>query len=1064
MDSTAGQSVTTLTFRKPRMVFLILMVLIAAGASALLAIGRQEDPTITNLFATITTQFPGASPARVETLVTREIENAMKEIAEVDVITSSSSTGISIVSVELVETLPDDEIEIVWTEVRDSIEEARAQFPAGVLAPEVDADGVSAYAAIASISLQRSQIPMTIAGRYAEELADELRNIPGTKQVEIFGKPDEEVLITVDQSRAAALGISAQQISTAIRQADAKVQAGKLQDDRSDLILEVAGEIDVLDRLRDVILQQSAGTTATRLSDIATITRGARTPTQELALLDGEPAILVAATLEDGLQIDAWAGYVRDEIDNFETPNGLSLNLIFDQSVYTSQRLAEVGTNMLIGVSLVVMVLLLTLGVRAALIVALILPVVTLATLATMNAIGLAIHQMSVTGLIVALGLLVDAGIVMSDEVARRIRQGLDRIVAVSQAVKRLAAPLFASTATTALSFTPMILLPGPAGDFVGSIAIAVVIMLFWSFLIALTITPALAGRLMPSQERATLLNSGLPGGFPARVFRGSLLLAVRYPLPAMALALVLPILGFMSMPTLTAQFFPGVDRDQFYIEFDLPPGTALQETEAMANRVNRLLEAEQGIEQIYWSIGRSGPAFYYNITGGRSNAPSFAQAFITTSSIADTERLIAKLERSLADEEPNAQVIVRGLVQGPPVDAPVELRLVGPELDTLRQLGDELMIKVASVETITVARSTQSGGAPKVFVDVDEAKARAIGLDMSSVAAQLNAGLDGVLGGSLLERGERLPVRVRFGDDVRSDLNAIRDLPIVAPQSSVAAATGQFGALPLSAIADISLLPSDSVIVRRNGERINTVQGFTLRSVLPEEALKEVQTLLDDSSFVLPNGYRLEIGGDSDARANTLGNLLASVGIIVTLTIAIIVMTFNSFRLSLIALVVCVLSAGLSIFALAVFRYPFGITAILGVIGSIGVSINAAIIIMTGLQANREATEGNHEAMVDVLMGSSRHIISTTVTTFGGFLPLILAGGGFWPPFAMAVAGGVLLSTVISFYFTPPAFSLFYASRKKAAQSMVYESTSAYKSATRGESVMIDHGAAVSY
>jgi multidrug efflux pump subunit AcrB len=284
-----------------------------------------------------------------------------------------------------------------------------------------------------------------------------------------------------------------------------------------------------------------------------------------------------------------------------------------------------------------------------------------------------------------------------------------------------------------------------------------------------------------------------------------------------------------------------------------------------------------------------------------------------------------------------------------------------------------------------------------------------------------------------LLERTEQLPVRVRLDAETRTDLSAIRDLPIIAANSAALTNSGQFGALPLSSIANIALLPTDGAIVRRNGERINTVQGFTLRSVLPEEALKSIQSTLESDNFTLPAGYRLETGGDSDARSNTLGNLLASVGIIVTLTIAIIVMTFNSFRLSAIALVVCVLSAGLSIFALAVFRYPFGITAILGVIGSIGVSINAAIIIMTGLQSNQDAVAGNHHAMVDVLMNSSRHIISTTVTTFGGFLPLILAGGGFWPPFAMAVSGGVLLSTVISFYFTPPAFSLLYAKRKSS-------------------------------
>lgn len=201
---------------------------------------------------------------------------------------------------------------------------------------------------------------------------------------------------------------------------------------------------------------------------------------------------------------------------------------------------------------------------------------------------------------------------------------------------------------------------------------------------------------------------------------------------------------------------------------------------------------------------------------------------------------------------------------------------------------------------------------------------------------------------------------------------------------------------------------------------------------MLPEEALKQVRAELDAQGFTVPNGIRLEFGGDSDARANTLGNLFASLPIIITLSIAAIVVTFNSFRLSAIALVVCGLSAGLSLFSLAVFQYPFGLNAIIGVIGSIGVSINAAIIILTGLRDNEAAAGGDKSAMVDVVMGSSRHIVSTTITTFGGFLPLILQGGGFWPPFAMAVAGGVLLSTIVSFYFTPPLFALLYAGHER--------------------------------
>ncbi|MEL6793969.1 MAG: efflux RND transporter permease subunit, partial [Pseudomonadota bacterium] len=292
----------------------------------------------------------------------------------------------------------------------------------------------------------------------------------------------------------------------------------------------------------------------------------------------------------------------------------------------------------------------------------------------------------------------------------------------------------------------------------------------------------------------------------------------------------------------------------------------------------------------------------------------------------------------------------------------------------------------------------------------------------------QLEAGLEGVSGGSLLEGDVELPVRVRFGDATRGDLTAIRDLPILPPDAAARAAAGAYAATPLSALAEIALAPGEPIITRLDGERVNTVQAFILREVLPEEALADLTAALEAEGFETPAGYRLEFGGDSDARSDTLNDLLASLGLIVTLSIAAIVATFNSFRLSMVALVVSGLSAGLSLLALAVLQYPFGVNAIIGVIGSIGVSINAAIIIMTGLRDDPAARAGDREAMVDVVMASSRHIVSTTITTFGGFLPLILAGGGFWPPFAMSVAGGVLLSTIVSFYFTPPMFALVYA------------------------------------
>lgn len=1021
---------STAFFRQPRLVLLSILVIVSAGMSAFLSIGRQEDPTITNLFATVTTLYPGAEPARVETLVTETIETELREISSIAVVESQSGSGVSIISIELQESLDDADIEVAWTDVRSALDDAATELPAGALTPEFTTGSAGAFSSIVALR-PAADMPLDTTQRFAKALADKLRRLSGTDTVQLFGTVEEEVLIEIDGTLLTEFGLSVDQIAAAINNADTKVRAGRVRTPQNEMVIELAANVDSLEQIRalPVALQ---GTAVTRLGDIASVKKTYRQPAEELAMVGGEPAILVASRINQDLQIDVWMGEVSEVLDAFEAqlPVNITLERLFDQSAYTYERLSDVASNMAIGVLLVVLVLFLTLGVRAALIVAMVLPLVTLASIATMNFIGIPIHQMSLTGLIVALGLLVDAAIVMTDDIGRRLKAGLARLDAVERSVKRLFAPLLASTITTALSFLPMVLLDGPAGDFVGSIALSVIIMLVWSFLVAMTITAATAARWLPLSDSdhrpACVISSGLSLALVTQPFKRSLELAVRHPLLSLLLALVLPVAGFIGSMSLTAQFFPGVDRDQFYIEVELAEGSAIGQTRQTAIAIEDILDNTAGITQVAWVIGKSAPSFYYNMVSNKDQAPEFAQALVKTTSPEDTARIIPELQNTLNAHITEARVLVRALVQGPPVDAPVEVRLLGPSLDVLKEEGTRLRALMSEMDVITATRTSLDGGAPKVVVNVDEQNARMAGLSLSSIARQLEATLEGQTGGSMLDGTELLPIRVRANDAFRRDLTGISNLALIPDTPTQADGVTQ--TVPLSAIATVELKPANSDISRRNGERVNTVQAFVRYGVLPEEALKDVKAAMEATNHSLPNGYRLQLGGDSDARDSTLNGLLASLGIIITLSVATIVMTFNSFRLALVTFIVAGLSAGLSMLALAVFNYPFGINAIIGVIGSIGVSVNAAIVILTALQAHPAASRGSCEGMVEVVMGSSRHIVSTTITTFGGFLPLILSGGGFWPPFAMAIGGGVLLSSVISFYFTPPMYRLMYA------------------------------------
>ena len=1021
----------TLFYRNKRFVALALLMIAAAGLSALLTVGRQEDPTITNIFATLLTPFPGADPARVEALVTEKIEDELKKIPEIREIESTSRAGISVVKVELEWNIPDQELEQLWSEVRDAMADAARKFPPGVPEPEFDDNRIGAFSAISAIQAKPgTEAAPAIVRRYAEILQDRLRDLPGTKLVNVYGAREEEIQVTVDSRRLASLGLTARAVSRAVAEADTKVRAGQVRGAGEDLLIEVAGEIKDLDRIRNIPVLHEGGGRIVRVSDVADVSRTVRQPATSLAFADGVPAVLVAAKMESDLQVDAWMERVRATLAGFEAelPAGLEHRLLFDQSGYTADRLTMVLINLGIGVMLIVGVLLITIGWRAALIVASILPVASLMSLTGLQAVGIPVHQMSITGLIVALGLLVDAGIVMTDAIKRKLEAGVAREKAVGQSVERLAGPLFASTVTTALAFMPMAMLPGPAGDFVGSIAIAVIILLFSSLALALTFTPALSGWFLldPKCDQAKgPLANGLHLPVLGQRFTQSLDLALSYPKLAILAALVLPAIGFGAFPTLKAQFFPGVDRDQFYIEIKLPAGSSIGQTQKAVKRAEDVIRSQQGIANVHWVIGESAPAFYYNMIADQDGDSSYAEALITTASAERTEAILPALQRSLDKALPSARVIVRGLVQGPPVSAPVEIRVVGPDIQVLREIGDQVRAVMVEVPDVVLAKTQLTGGAPKVVLDLDEERARLAGLELGLVARQLEAGLEGALGGSLIEASEELPVRVRVGSAGRNSVDALRRTDVLGPNAGEMAARGLYPGVPLESLGAIKLEPAETAIFRLDGERINTIQGYVHRSVLPEEALKKVQARIAANGLVLPPGYRFEMGGDSDARDEVMVNLLSVAGLIVALSVAAIVLALNSFRLSLVTAIVALLSVGLSLLALALFRYPFGIMALIGVIGSIGVSINAAIIIITALQRNGRAMKGQPKAIRDVVVAQSRHIVSTTITTFGGFLPLILAGGGFWPPFAMAIAGGVLLSTVVSLYFVPPVFLL---------------------------------------
>jgi multidrug efflux pump subunit AcrB len=1024
-------------YRHARYFALIIVCAVAVGLNSFNSIPRQEDPSLTNFVASITTFFPGATPDRVEALVSRPLEDELRTIAEVEELRSISSTGVSFITVRLRWELSTEKLGQVWSEIRDALDDAAQSFPPGVGTPSFDDDRATSFTVIVALSaVDENGAPLSVLHRLAQDFADRARNHPQTRLVEMFGEPEEEIRVEIDQAALLSRGLSLQQVAAALRAADVKIASGRATGAGTDMLIEIAGDLRSLERIRQVIVNTSPRGSATRVSDLGRVYRAAVTPPPAMALAQGRPAILVGAIMDPGGQVDGWSESFLRLVDKFraDAPAGLNVEVTYDQSTYAVERLAQVAKNLAIGVALVLLVLLFTLGWRAAVVVAVILPLCGLISITVMERFGIALQQMSVSGLIVALGLLVDGSIVMTDEIRKRLLEGCTPIEAITSSVTRLRVPLISSALTTVLAFLPMALAPGPPGDFIGSIAIAVIIMLATSTVLALVLTPVLAAWLLPKNPEDAArwyvggADSGRMGAWLVRAIDWSL----RHPVAAVSLALALPLSGFLAFPTLTAQFFPGTDRDQFYVQVKLADGRSIYDTRELVQRIDAKLRGEPLVRRVDWTLGESPPAFYYNMFRMKERIPSWAEALVLTRNENQTDELIRRLQRELDREYPEARVVVRGIDQGPPVAAPLEVEIYGSNLAELQRLGEEFRRRMDRIALVTHTTTDLVGGAPKLVFELQEHKLRLANLQLADAAAALNDSLLGTVGGELLEGTERLPVRVRLGEQEWGTSDRISDILLPLPMGYTGRNTP--GGVPLNAVGAPRLEPAQSPITRLNGERLNTVQGYLTRGVLPEEALKILRADLQQNPIALPDGYRYSFGGDSEERGKVMAILMAPMGLILASLLATIVLTFNSWRLSGLALLVCVCSMGLSLLCLAIFRYPFGVQAFLGVIGSIGVSINAAIIIITALQHHGSARHGNLFAVRSVVMDSSRHIVSTTVTTFGGFLPLILEGSQFWPPFAMAIAGGVLLSTVISFFLVPPMFVLLTRFRTRPA------------------------------
>lgn len=467
--------------------------------------------------------------------------------------------------------------------------------------------------------------------------------------------------------------------------------------------------------------------------------------------------------------------------------------------------------------------------------------------------------------------------------------------------------------------------------------------------------------------------------------------------------------------------------REQIHIEVEFAPQSAIAHTQSQTQVMPQAVLDHPQVEAVHWFIGESAPKFYYNLTGSRQNRAHYAQAIVQLKTGRGVEQIVRDLQQQLDGQFPAARVLVQQLQQGPPYDAPLEVRLLGPNLDTLRELGMEVRKILTQVPDVVQVRDDLSEVRPKLQLAVDEEQAQQVGLSNSAIAQQLAAYLEGAMGDSLLEATEELPVRVRITNVERGNLREIAALNLRPEQAT------DRSFRPTSALGDFALVPERANIARRNEERVNTVQAYITAGVLPSVVLSNFQAALEQANFELPPGYRYEFGGEQAESQRAVGNLLAYVPLLVVLMLAALVLSLGSFRQAGIIAAVAVGSIGMALFSLRVFGAILGFMAIIGSMGLVGIAINDSVIVLSALNDHPDAKAGKRQAIIHVVIKATRHVVTTTITTIAGFVPLLVSGGMFWQPLAIAIAGGISGSSLLALYFVPTVYYLVYRGQSQS-------------------------------
>ena len=1005
---------------KPRILFLTLAFILLSGISSGLSVPIQENPELAERWGGVRIFLPGASPERIETEIVNDLEIKLREVEEILELESIITQGFSTIVVELNQSVSPMLIEETWSKVQDKLNQILIPQGAEIFLDRSSGPPITVQYAVTWNG--DGEAPLIMMSRLANQLKRKLSSIGSSHQTAIFGEADEEVLIELDSSKLSSLDLSFQDISIAIQSLDAKKPIGVSSNNNSELLYRLKDNIQSVQKISEIPIKVINESEIIQLDDVASITKAPVSPVEDIFLFNGKVVVSVAGTGSFSQRVHDYVDRATIVVDDMrETlPSEISIDLVYDESAYTTKKFNELVKSFSLAIFLVLSLSLFFLGIRSAIIVTLILPFSICLVMVGCRLIGLPLHMTSITGIIIALGLLIDNGIIVVEDYKNRRASGLSINDSISQGLKNLSAPLAAATATTVFSFLPIVTGEGSSIEFVGGMAMTVIMSITSSLVLALLMVPVLMSYMekIPYFHNQDISQEGYRNEKILKKYRAFLNWAFLVPRRAIMISLALPVLGFLLFNSLPKDFFPAQDRDMFRVNIELPSNASSQKT---MERVKEIREDifKSGlisIEKDYSFIGRMMPRVLMNVVGGeeKQGSNNIAQSVFFATDYYEMIENLPELSRRLVKNNPDIIVLVDSFSSGPPVFSDVSYVIFGDDPDLLKSLGEELELIINNSPDVNLTKSATSDSITNVEFELNSSNISLSGKNANDLINEMFTANNGIIVGTMLDSNKEIPVRLK-GLSNKNNLTGNTGFITIPSQD---------GFEYFDSFGKSSLTNKSSTITRLDGQRTNDVEGWIWTGTLPSATEEAIKKDVQDFESRLPIGYSLKQLGEAESRGQSQASLFSSAFMYFILIIVGLVMALNSFREAGLILSVAFLSIGLSFLGLFVGQQNYGFIGTISAVGLIGLSINDSIIVLSHIKEEADKKSITKAELIEVVIRSTRHIITTSLTTLGGFFPLIFASV-FFKPLAWAMSIGVLGATITALLYIPAMFMI---------------------------------------